>query len=49
LFTLGPDNDGIQFAFQGSSLHITPVPLPAAWLLFIAGLGVASLFRRTQA
>ena len=49
LFTLGPDNDGIQLAFQGASLSITPVPLPAAWLLFIAGLGVASLFRRRVA
>jgi len=48
LFTLGPNNDGIQLAFQGSSLNIVPVPLPAAWLLFITGLGVASLFRRTQ-
>jgi len=48
LFTLGPDNDGIQLAFQGYSLNIVPVPLPAAWLLFIAGLGAVSLFRRTQ-
>ena len=48
LFTLGPDNDGIRLAFQGASLSITPVPLPAAWLLFIAGLGAVSLFRRTQ-
>jgi hypothetical protein len=41
LFTLGPANNGIQLAFQGDSLRITSVPLPATWLLFLAGFALA--------
>jgi len=50
LLTVPSDSDGVQLAFQGR-LRIDPpaqVPLPAGWLLFVTGLGVTSLFRRTQ-
>lgn len=46
LFTLGPNNDGIQLAFQGRSLSIVPVPLPAALPMFAAGLGLLWFARR---
>jgi hypothetical protein len=50
LFTLGPNNDGIQLAFQGQ-LHIdppTPVPLPTALPLFAAGLGIVTFLARRK-
>ena len=49
LFTLGQTFNGIQLAFQGSSLSIIPpnplppVPLPATMALFLGGLGVLRL------
>jgi len=46
LLTLGPDNDGVQLAFQGISLSIVPVPLPAALPMFAAGLGLIWYVRR---
>ena len=48
LFTLGPDNNGIQLAFQGYSLDIVPAPIPAALPLFAAGLGIVTFLARRK-
>jgi hypothetical protein len=44
LFTLGSEVNGIQLAFQGTSLSITPplvTPIPGALPLFVSVLGLA--------
>jgi hypothetical protein len=48
IFTIGPDQDGVQFALHGDGLVIAPpVPEPSTWAMLLIGFaGIGFAYRR---